>query len=238
MFHLISAYLSVGGIVADHAVAHGGEPEPSLGVDLDIHDHQMVVVRVFDPPILERVGVDASAALTIRADPDAAVAALRQCHHGGGIAFQQMPHEGAVLSDDVYAVLVSTYPGTVLVVDEYADDTGGADDVAHAAELEAHILEAVKGDGLTVETLLEQTEPEVAVAVLDDGVNLALGEVDLLAEKRVVDELVLLRVVDGDALAVVADDDTIVAVAVERRHALAARGSHMYEVHTLLTPSS
>ena len=85
---------------------------------------------------------------------------------------------------------------------------------------------------------MEQTEPEVAVAVLDDGVNLALGEVDLLAEKRVVDELVLLRVVDGDALAVVADDDTIVAVAVERRHALAARGSHMYEVHTLLTPSS
>ena len=149
-----------------------------------------------------------------------------------------MTLQTAVGRDNVDTVFVGAHPCTVTAVDKHADDTGRTDDVTCAAELIAHILEAVEGDGLTVETFLEQTEPEVAVIILNDGINLASGQVDLLTEEGIVDELVRLRIVEGDTPAVVADDDTVIAVTVERRDALVACGGHVYEVIPLLTEQS
>ena len=146
-----------------------------------------------------------------------------------------MAHELTSRFDDVNAVLVSTLPGHATAVEEYADHAGRTSHIAGTAQFIAHVLEAVGGDRLAEETFLEHAEPEVSTVILDDGIDLALGEIYLLTEEGIIGEGVLTGVVDGDTLTVVAYDDAVLAGAIERRNLFQACRRHVDEVASLLT---
>ena len=120
------------------------------------------------------------------------------------------------------------------MIDEGADDTGTADDVL-IAHLITHIVEATEGDRLLVDTLLQESEPEVAALILGDGVDLAAREVHLHAEEGVVEHMVVLGFVDGDTLTIVANDDAAEVVAEEGRYGVAVGALDMDEVGALET---
>ena len=85
LLHHVGAELSVSGVIADDTVAHGGQPEAVLSIDLDIHDDEVVVLGIINAPVLERPGVDAASPFAVGANPDAPVAGLCHGHDGRGI---------------------------------------------------------------------------------------------------------------------------------------------------------
>ena len=105
-------------------MAHGGHPKAVLSVDLDVHDDEVVILRVVEAFVLERPGVDAASPLAVGTNPDAPVAGLCHGHDGRGIALEKMAHELTSRPDDVDAVLVCTLPGYTMAVEKYADHTG------------------------------------------------------------------------------------------------------------------
>ena len=198
----------------------------------------MVVIRIGQRMILHAGGVNPSPAISVGAYPDTSVGILLNSHDGGGEAFKEMTLQTVVGIKEVDTVLVCAHPRAMLSVDQYAHHTCGANGVTLMAETVAHITEAIEGYRLAVQTFLQQSEPEVTVTVLGNGVHLALGQVHLHAEEGVIAEGISLGIVDGNTLTVVAHDDTVVAVAEECRYTLVARGGDMYEALTLLTVQS
>ena len=210
--HHVSTYLLIR-TQTEHAMTHRSQPETSLSVGFNIHDNEMVILRIVQGMILQTGRINPSSTLAIGSHPDASVGTFFNVHDSRRDACQQVLLEPVAGIEDVDAILISTHPRPVTAVDQHADDTSRTDGITPVTELIAHITEALGGDGLAIESLLEQAEPEVAVAVLSDGIHLALGQVYLKAEEGIVDHTVLPGIIDGDTLAVVAYDDTVVTVA-------------------------
>ena len=56
-------------------------------------------------------------------------------------------------------------------------------DFIAAAKVMTHVVETLEIDGLLVDTFLQESEPEVAGVVADDGIDLALCQIHLAAEE-------------------------------------------------------
>ena len=143
-----------------------------------------------------------------------------------------MPEGALVEVEAVEAVLVGAHPAAALAVDEGADHAGLADHVA-VAEFVAHIVETVYFLRLHIDALLQEAQPGVAAGILDDAVDLALRQIYVVAEERIVIDLPGLRVVDGHAFAIVADHNLLVVAVVEGGHVLMAGHVEMPELAAL-----
>ena len=196
-------------------MTHGGKPQAALIIDLDIHNDQVIVVRITDALILERVRIDAATSVAIGSNPDPSVVGLGQGHHRRGIALRQMAYQMTIRRGDINTILIGTDPRAITTVDKHTNHTSGTRHITTVAQLIAHILESIGGDGLAVDALLEHTQPQVAVIILDDRIDLTLREVHLLTEEGIIGEGVVSRIVNGHTLAVVAHDDAVITVAVE-----------------------
>ena len=214
LLHAEGRHLSRQHVEAHQSVAHGGYPHIAVGgrgqsehVDVAAH------LEVYGMP-LARQRVHPSAALSVGTQPDAALGVFG---HGkdGARALGEMACRGKAAVHQVEAVFVGAYPCTAVAVDEGARHTVGADDVV-VAQAVAHIAEVHFCLGLHEESFLQQTNPDVAVAVFEDGHRLALGHVHLTAVEGIAGQQVVLRIVDGDTLSVATHQQTAVAGGAER----------------------
>ena len=67
-----------------------------------------------------------------------------------------------------------------------------------------------------IDTLLQQSQPGVAVAILADAIDLGRAQVHIAAVVRIVRNGTRLRIVDGQSQSVVAYQNAIVMAHVER----------------------
>ena len=204
------------GIHAEHAILHRGQPQASLLIALDIHHDEVLILGILHRVRLLRGRIDPAKALAIRAEPDTPLGIFCDRHHCGRHTFHIVLHYALLGIQTIKPVFIGTDPPPALTIDKGADDTGAAYQIA-LTKLISHIAEAIKRDGLLVDTLLQHAEPEVTTGVFDDGVDLALREIDLLAVEGVIGQAVVPGLIDGYSLSVVADDDAAEVIAIERR---------------------
>ena len=103
-----------------------------------------------------------------------------------------------VLVQTIETVLVGANPGIAVDAHHNTGHTGCTDDIV-CAKLIAHVLESGGFAWLHKHSFLEQTQPDVAVRVFADAVNLGRTEVYLSAILGVVFQCVGFGVVDGQA---------------------------------------
>ena len=178
--------------------------------------------------VLQGDGVYPAESFLVRAYPDAPLPVLGHRHDGRRKALLHVCNYLVVAAQTVGSVLVGAHPLAVLPVYQGADDAGIANDIT-AAKVMTHVVETLEIDGLLVDTFLQESEPEVAVVVADDGVDLALCQIHLAAEERIVVQVACTWVIDTDAHAVVANDDESAVVTVERTDGIVPSLVYMYE---------
>ena len=221
------------GIHAEHTILHRGQPQASLLIALDIHYDEVLVIRIVHGVRLLRGRIDPAKALAIRAEPDTPLGIFCDRHHCGRHTFHIVLHYALLGIQAIKPVFIGTDPPPAMTINKGADDAGTAYQVA-LTELISHIVETVKRDGLLVDTLLKHAEPKVTTGILDDGVDLALREIDLHAVEGVIEQTVVLGLIDGYSLSVVANDNPAEVVAIKRRDGTRLRAFDMYEVIALL----
>ena len=104
----------------------------------------------------------------------------------------------------VEAVAISSHPHRAALAEEHARDAV-APDGAGVARTVADISKVKGQGGLHVESFLEHRHPDVALPVLDDGVDFAGGEVDAVGIERVVDHDACCRLIGEQAVSIAAD---------------------------------
>ena len=221
-------------VYTHQTVFHCGEPQTALGITLHIHHDEILIFRIIHGMILLGKWIDPAEAVAIGTHPDMTVGIFFERHHRRGDSADIVLQEMVLFVETVETVLIGAYPHTTQTVDEGAHDTCATDDIL-VAHLVTHIVKTTESDRLAIDTLLQESKPEVATSILGNRTNLTLREVDLHTEERIVEQLVAGGFVDGHTLSVVADDDTTEVVAEERRHGVTVSTLDLYELGTLQT---
>ena len=133
----------------------------------------------------------------------------------------------------IKAILICTNPRTALLVDKHTHDTSIADYIT-ATKTRPHITETTRLDRLAVDALLQQAKPQVALAVFGNGIYLADREINLEAEKRIIDESTRLGVEESNTFTIVANQDIVCMIAEQGRYRSAACTCYRHESITLL----
>ena len=212
--HGVDAQRSAMDVEPHQSGAHGGYPHVAVGGRCQREDAHIVTAQLqVDGVPLAGDGVDPSAALIVRAQPDTAAGILGHGEDSTGAVGDVLGRRAAGIHK-VESVFVGAHPDAPVAVDEGAGDAVRPDNVAVAQPV-AHISEVHLGLGLHEESFVEQAYPDVAVAVFEDGHGFALGHVELVAIERIAHQLVGLGVVDHDATAVATEDEPSVACRAE-----------------------
>ena len=134
-----------------------------------------------------------------------------------------------VTVETIKAVLVGTHPTASAAVNHSADDTSLTDNVL-VAYLVAYIAEG--GDFLRLheDALLQQSEPDTAVGIFNNAVDLAFREVDIATEIGIVGHFTGLGIIDAHTVAVVAYHQLSVVSGIERRNMFGASHVEMTEI--------
>ena len=208
-------------------MAQRGQPQTSLRVASDVHHNQMIIDGRDDSMELQGDRVEPSKAIAIGTYPDMTVAPFGQRHDSGGDITIKMLRRHVLGRETVESALVGAYPAIAIPINQGADDTGITNNITHA-QLVAHIAETIGSDRLFVDTLLKQAEPEITAAILNDGIDLAPGQIDLHAIERVVGELLVCGIIESNTLTVVADDDMAFTIAIEGRDTMSVGALNMF----------
>ena len=115
----------------------------------------------------------------------------------------------------IQTVLVGTYPIQRIAAHEHTGDAGRPNDIA-GSQFVAHIVETCCLGRMHIDTLLQQSQPGVAVAILADAIDLGRAQVHVATVVRIVRNSTRLRIVDGQSQSVVAYQNAIVMAHVER----------------------
>ena len=156
-----------------------------------------------------------SAALLESAYPDAALLVFGHAQYGGREALLEVLDHLSLGVQAVQSVLVGTYPIQRIAAHEHTGDAGRPNDIA-GSQFVAHIVETCCLGRMHIDTLLQQSQPGVAVAILADAIDLGRAQVHVATVVRIVRNGTRLRIVDGQSQPVVAYQNAIVMAHVER----------------------
>ena len=165
-------------------------------------------------------------AFEITADPDSVAIVETKCLNsiGEGIVPELLAHG----IEKIEAVAVGSHPHRAALAEEHARDAV-APDGAGVARTVADISKVKGQGGLHVESFLEHRHPDVALPVLDDGVDFARGEVDAVGIEWVVDHNAGGRLIGIQAVAVAADIDFTRRRDKDTRHRELPQGTDLRE---------
>ncbi|CDD84535.1 unknown [Bacteroides sp. CAG:462] len=202
---------------AEDAAPERADPEVLVtvfgdGVDA-LHGCALVIVQG-EVGATSRLRVEACQSVAVGADPEVAVGVLEE---GGDGRRDRLPLPAvrgevlqavAVRGDTVDTVVVGAHPEAVVAVLAHCHDAARADGVVRV-DLVAQVAEAAAACGHDEDALLEESQPEVPLVVLQDGVHLRLVEVEAYGTDVHVLQSVGRRMVDLHALSVGPDIDSI-----------------------------
>ena len=213
-------------IEAQQTITHGTHPDVALAVGFQIEDTGRGALWQGVRMKSHAFYVDISQTLFIGAQPDTSLQVFAETQYGSREIILEMFHHLVLTVQTVESVAVGTYPTITVGTAHHTGNASRSNDVTRA-ELIAHIAKAHGMARLHVDTLLQQSEPHVAITVLTNGIDLRRAQVDITAEIGIVDQVVVLRVVDGQSRTVVTQHDVLASVDIQRGNMFVACGLDM-----------
>ena len=185
-------------IEAQQTITHGTHPDVALAVGFQIEDTGRGTLWQGVRMKSHAFYVDKAQTFFIGAQPDTSLHVFAETQYGSREIVLEMFHHLVLTVQTVESVAVGTYPTITVGTAHHTDNASRSNDITRA-ELITHIAEAHGMARLHIDTLLQQSEPHVAITVLTNGIDLRRAQVDITTEIGIVEQTVVLGVVDGQS---------------------------------------